>query len=329
MSEIAVVILNYNGRDHLNNFLPSVTQFSGEASIYVIDNHSQDDSLEVISHYPQVQVVSLTTNHGFAKGYNLGLKGIEAKYYVILNSDVEVTKDWLVPLKAFMDQNPDYAVCQPKILDQQNRQKFEYAGAAGGFIDYLGYPFCRGRIFDEIENDEGQYNQMLDILWASGACFMIRSNQFWKHHGFDEDFFAHMEEIDLCWRLYSSGLKAICLPSSKVYHLGGGTLLYGSTKKTYLNFRNGLIMILKNLPFIHLLYILPLRLGLDIVAGIRTLSSSQLFAILKAHIHFYLSFFYHFRKRKKTKKINKRLFGDKILVLNYFILRKRKFTDIQ
>ena len=155
------------------------------------------------------------------------------------------------------------------------------------------------------------------------------SNQFWKHHGFDEDFFAHMEEIDLCWRLYSSGLKAICLPSSKVYHLGGGTLLYGSTKKTYLNFRNGLIMILKNLPFIHLLYILPLRLGLDIVAGIRTLSSSQLFAILKAHIHFYLSFFYHFRKRKKTKKINKRLFGDKILVLNYFILRKRKFTDIQ
>ncbi len=328
MSRVAVAILNYNGADHLQTFLPTLLKYSAEASVYVIDNASTDDSLKILNNYPEVKVIRLTTNFGFAGGYNKGLEQIAAGFYILLNSDVEVTENWIAPMLRFLADHPDYVACQPKVLSWHQKDQFEHAGAAGGFIDYLGYPFCRGRILHQTEQDHGQYDEPTDVLWTSGACMMIRSKTFWEHSGFDEDFFAHMEEIDLCWRIYQHDQKAICLPQSVVYHVGGGTLNYGSPNKTFLNFRNSLIVLCKNLPLIHLLFVLTMRLGLDIVAAISIQSWGHAKAILRANIDFYRSISHHFRKRNRPKRISSKLGGNKWILFLYYIGRKNKYSKL-
>lgn len=329
MIKVAVAILNYNGSDYLKNFLPSVLAYSEEAEVFIIDNASTDDSIDIINvQYPAVKLIQLKKNHGFAEGYNLGLAKINARYFLLLNSDVEVTPHWITPMLEFLENNPEYATCQPKILDLKNRDYFEHAGAAGGFIDYLGYPFCRGRILDVLERDEGQYNDPLDILWTSGACMLIRSETFKRVGGFDSDFYAHMEEIDLCWRIYQNGEKAICLPESKVYHLGGGTLTYGNTHKIYLNFRNSLIMLCKNLPVKDLIFVLLLRLVLDILAGLSLRSLRHMKAILSANWDFYTSIPHHFRKRSHPKRVSNSLLGNKWMVFFFFLKRKKTFSEL-
>ena len=241
----AIVILNWNGRKMLEQYLPSVLEYScDEATVVVADNASTDDSLTFLNaRYPQIQTIVLDQNYGFAEGYNRALKQVEAEYYVLLNSDVEVTPHWLSPLIAYMDSHAEVAACQPKLLSYVNKEKFEYAGASGGYLDRYGYPFCRGRLFDAVETDRGQYDDTAEVLWATGACLFIRSEDYWRVGGLDGRFFAHCEEIDLCWRLNIVGRKVICMPESKVYHLGGGTLPKGNPMKTFLNFRNNLTML--------------------------------------------------------------------------------------
>jgi GT2 family glycosyltransferase len=249
MKSIAVVILNWNGRQLLEKFLPSVLEHSPEAEIYVADNASTDDSASFLANmFPQVKLIINNKNYGYAGGYNECLKEVEEDIYVLLNSDVEVTEGWLQPVIDLFETDPETAIIQPKILDYKNKTHFEYAGAAGGFIDKYGYPFCRGRIFDTIEEDQGQYNDDSQIFWASGACFFIRKNVFRELQGFDEGFFAHQEEIDLCWRAFNKNYKARFCHNSVVYHVGGATLNNSNPQKTYLNFRNSLLMILKNVP---------------------------------------------------------------------------------
>ena len=239
MDKTAIVILNWNGVEMLTRFLPNVLDYSrDEAVVYVADNASTDNSLEVLKmHFPEVRVIVLEKNWGFAEGYNRALEQIEAEYYVLLNSDVEVSHHWLTPLIEFMDNNADVAACQPKLLSMKNRDAFEYAGACGGYLDRYGYPFCRGRVFDTVEYDGGQYDYEAEILWATGACMVVRAADFKRAGGFDARFFAHSEEIDLCWRLRLSGKKIYCIPDSFVYHIGGGTLPKNNPMKTYLNFR--------------------------------------------------------------------------------------------
>ena len=328
MSRVAVAILNYNGADHLKKFLPTLIRYSDGASIYVIDNASTDDSLKVLAEHNAVKVIQLKSNFGYAGGYNKGLEQIDAEYYLLLNSDVEVTENWICPMQKFLDENPKYVACQPKILSWHSRDQFEHAGAAGGFIDFLGYPYCRGRIFHDTEKDHGQYDDPIDVLWTSGACMMIRSATFKEHQGFDADFFAHMEEIDLCWRLYENDLKAICLPQSVVYHVGGGTLKYGSPNKIYLNFRNSLIVLCKNLPFFHLVFALIMRLGLDVVAAISIHSWAHIKAILRANADFYRSIGHHFKKRNRPKRVSGKLGGGKWILILYYIGRKNKYAEL-
>lgn len=277
MYKTAIVILNWNGVKMLTRFLPNVLDYSrNEAVVYVADNASTDNSLEVLKHhFPEVRLVVLDKNYGFADGYNRALEQIEAEYYVLLNSDVEVSHHWLTPLTEFMDNNPDVAACQPKLLSETDRDAFEYAGACGGFIDRYGYPFCRGRIFDTVENDNGQYDYETEILWATGACMMIRAADFRQAGGFDARFFAHSEEIDLCWRLRLMGRKIFCVPDSYVYHIGGGTLPKNNPMKTYLNFRNNLTMLYKNLPDDELRPVMRMRALLDYVAAIQALVSGR------------------------------------------------------
>lgn len=255
------------------SYLPSVIQYSREeASIIVADNASTDGSVQWLrEHHPEVRVIELDKNYGFAEGYNRALKQVEAQYYVILNSDVQVTHHWLTPLIENMDAHEEVAACQPKLLSVADNDSFEYAGAAGGFIDRFGYPFCRGRIFDTVEQDQGQYDEDAEILWATGACLMIRSADFWRAGGFDGRFFAHNEEIDLCWRLHDMGRKIYCYPDSEVFHVGGGTLPKNNPMKTYLNFRNNLTMLYKNLPESDFHYVLRMRWLLDYVAAFATL----------------------------------------------------------
>lgn len=255
------------------SYLPSVIQYSREeASIIVADNASTDGSVQWLrEHHPEVQIIELDKNYGFAEGYNRTLKQVEAQYYVILNSDVQVTHHWLTPLIENMDAHEEVAACQPKLLSVADNDSFEYAGAAGGFIDRFGYPFCRGRIFDSVEQDQGQYDEDAEILWATGACLMIRSDDFWRAGGFDGRFFAHNEEIDLCWRLHDMGRKIYCYPDSEVFHVGGGTLPKNNPMKTYLNFRNNLTMLYKNLPESDFHYVLRMRWLLDYVAAFATL----------------------------------------------------------
>lgn len=277
MDKTAIVILNWNGVKMLTRFLPNVLDYSrDEAVVYVADNGSTDNSLEVLKrHFPEVRLVLLDKNYGFAEGYNRALQQIEAKYYVLLNSDVEVSHHWLTPLTEFMDNNPDAAACQPKLLAETDRDAYEYAGACGGYLDRYGYPFCRGRIFDTVENDNGQYDYETEILWATGACMMIRAEDFMRSGGFDASFFAHSEEIDLCWRLRLMGRKIFCVPGSYVYHVGGGTLPKNNPMKTYLNFRNNLTMLYKNLSDNELRPVMRMRVLLDYIAAFQALLSGR------------------------------------------------------
>ena len=273
---VAVVILNYNGAQMLRRFLPSVLEFSSEAEVVVADNASTDDSLEVMRReFPAVRLVCLDKNHGFADGYNYALREVSADYYLLLNSDVEVTRGWLSPLLAFMDANDDVAACQPKLLSYKEKSLFEYAGAAGGFLDRYGYPFCRGRIFDAVEKDNGQYDSVSEVFWATGAALMIRSADYWSAGGLDGTFFAHMEEIDLCWRLRARGRRIVCVPESVVYHVGGATLNKSNPRKTFLNFRNNLLMLYKNLPVGELAQVMRRRALLDYVAAAKFLLSGN------------------------------------------------------
>lgn len=268
MDKLAIVILNWNGGKMLQRYLPTVLQYSrGDASIYVADNASTDDSLTLLSEFPECNVIRLAKNWGFAEGYNQALRHIDATYYLLLNSDIEVTHHWLTPLIEFMDVHPEVAACQPKLLSIFNKDMFEYAGASGGFLDRFGYPFCRGRIFDTIEQDNGQYDYATEILWATGAALMIRSKDYWEAGGLDSRFFAHNEEIDLCWRLRIRGRKIYCLPESYVFHVGGGTLPKSNPKKTFLNFRNNLTMLYKCLPDSELSSVMRWRWFLDYLAA--------------------------------------------------------------
>ena len=269
MDKLAIVILNWNGETMLRQYLSSVLQYSrDEAVVYVADNASTDGSLQLLENeYSECKVIKLEKNWGFAEGYNKALRQIEAEYYLLLNSDIEVTHHWLTPLIEFMDVHPEVAACQPKLLSVCDKDKFEYAGASGGYLDRFGYPFCRGRIFDTVERDKGQYDYVTEILWATGAALMIRSKDYWEVGGLDGRFFAHNEEIDLCWRLRIRGRKIYCLPDSSVYHVGGGTLPKGNPMKTFLNFRNNLTMLYKCLPDSELRNVMRWRWLLDYLAA--------------------------------------------------------------
>ncbi|KFC22791.1 glycosyltransferase family 2 protein [Epilithonimonas lactis] len=288
----AIAILNWNGKIWLEKFLPSVVQYSPNAEIYVIDNNSTDDSIKFLKlNFPSVKIIENKSNSGFAAGYNEGLKFIKADVYCLLNSDVEVTENWIDPIEKLFAENKDIAAIQPKILDYNQKDKFEFAGAAGGMIDNLGYPYCRGRVFENIEFDNGQYDDETEIFWASGCSLFIRSDDFWKMNGFDERFFAHQEEIDLCWRLKNEGRKIYYCGKSTVYHVGGGTLKKENPEKTYLNFRNNLSMMLKNLPASKVFFILFFRLHLDGYAAFYLAYKNGwrfLWAVLRAHVYFYI-----------------------------------------
>ena len=306
MSNVKVVILNWNGRAHLERYLPSVVQYTmPKFDVVVADNGSTDSSLEyVATQFPAVEIVRLDRNYGFAEGYNRALAQIDAKYYILLNSDVEVTEGWCEPLIEALDADPQLAAVAPKLLADTDRERFEYAGASGGFIDILGYPFCRGRILSTVEIDEGQYDTPREVFWASGAAFACRADVYKSHGGFDGDFFAHMEEIDLCWRMQSSGYRVGIEPRSKVYHLGGGTLNALSPRKTMLNHRNNLAMLYKNLLTAHLFWILPLRLLLDGAAAAGYLVKGKwqgVVAVWKAHMGFY-SMLGSLRQKRQTER---------------------------
>lgn len=285
MDKVAIVILNWNGEKMLKEYLPSVLEYSLEDGgvVYVADNASTDGSILMLrEHFPQVHIIQLEKNWGFAEGYNKALEQIDAELFVLLNSDVEVTHHWLIPLLEFMDNHSEVAFCQPKLLSEQDKNAFEYAGAAGGYLDKYGYPFCRGRIFDTVEDDNGQYDYPAEVLWATGACLMIRAVDYWKAGGLDGRFFAHNEEIDLCWRLYQTGRKIFCFPQSTVYHVGGGTLPKGNPRKTFLNFRNNLTMLWKNLPEEDLRPVMLWRWLLDYVAAWWTLIGQRNLGDFKA-----------------------------------------------
>ena len=269
MEKVAIVILNWNGSKMLSEYLPSVLQYSkDEATIYVADNASTDDSLAMLrAHFPEVRLIELEKNWGFAEGYNKALHQIDAEYYLLLNSDIEVTHHWLTPMIELLDSHQDIAACQPKLLSIFDKDMFEYAGASGGFLDRYGYPFCRGRLFETVERDDGQYDYQTDVLWATGAALMIRSKDYWAVGGLDGRFFAHNEEIDLCWRLRIRGRRIVCLPESYIYHVGGGTLPKGNPMKTFLNFRNNLTMLYKCLPEEDLKSVMRWRWWLDYLAA--------------------------------------------------------------
>ncbi|MGA0556334.1 glycosyltransferase family 2 protein [Larkinella sp. VNQ87] len=291
MDQIAIVILNYNGRSFLERFLPSVLLHADGCPVYVADNHSTDDSVALLREkFPAVRLIQLSINFGYAGGYNAALKEVDARYYLLLNSDVEVSEGWLRPLRELMERNERIAACQPKIRSHAHPHLFEYAGAAGGYIDYLGYPFCRGRLFDTVEEDRQQYDDAREIFWATGACMLVQAEVFHRLDGFDPRFFAHMEEIDWCWRAKNAGYQIWYCPDSTVYHVGGGTLHKSNPRKTFLNYRNSLAMLYKNLPTGHVFLNILIRLVLDGLSGVRLLASGQwrdTLAILQAHFAFY------------------------------------------
>ncbi len=329
--EIAIVILNWNGAVLLEKYLPSVSQFSAGATIYLADNASTDDSIAYVkANYPNVKIIQNTTNGGFAKGYNDALTSVEADVYCLLNSDVEVTPNWLEPIKNLFSKKPEVAIIQPKILDLLQPDYFEYAGAGGGFIDALGYPFCRGRIFQTLEKDLGQYDDTIEIFWATGACLFIRSDIFRELGGFDEDYFAHQEEVDLCWRAKNRGLKIYYLGTSSVYHLGGSTLSNMNPKKTYLNFRNSLFSLVKNLPVERIFPVIIVRLLLDGVAALRFLlqfRGRHSIAVLRAHFSFYFNFVKMYKKRDSHKSLKKYYLATSI-VWSYFVHQIKNFNTL-
>jgi GT2 family glycosyltransferase len=307
-SKVAVVILNWNGKSFLEKFLPTVIKYSSNAQIIVVDNQSSDDSVSYLKiHFPEIRIIINPSNDGFATGYNLALKQVEAECYVLLNSDVEVTENWIEPIIDLMDSNKQIAACQPKILDYNNKTTFEYAGASGGFIDKYGYPFCRGRIFNALEEDKGQYNTAKEVFWATGACMFVRAEAFWKVGGFDDDYFAHMEEIDVCWRMKNIGYQIYVEPKSHVYHVGGGTLNKLSPRKTFLNFRNNLITLTKNASSRFLFFKIIYRMILDGVAAFKFLiegHSSHFIAVIKAHFSFYTLLPSTLKKRDEMRLMN-------------------------
>ena len=325
--KIAVVILNWNGKKLLEQFLPSVVENSPEATIYVADNNSSDDTISyVTTHFPSVQIIKNDYNFGFAQGYNEALQLVDADIFVLVNSDVEVTQNWLQPILETFKNEPNTAIIQPKILDYKRKDYFEYAGAGGGFIDQYGYPYCRGRVFETLEKDCGQYNDTCEIFWASGACFFIRSSVYRELNGFDGDFFAHQEEIDLCWRAKNKNYSIKYNGLSTIYHVGGATLNEESPKKTFLNFRNSLFMLTKNLPKEKLFRMIFFRMVLDGIAGIRFLFQGKfthLFAVLKAHFHYY-----HLIKRNLNKRGEFQVtsyFERKSIAYDYFINKRHNF----
>lgn len=335
MDKVAVVILNWNGKNHLQNFLPSVVKYSGgsDVCVYLADNGSTDDSVDFVTQsFPEVRIILLDKNYGFAGGYNRALKQVEAQYYVILNSDVEVTLNWLKPVIELMDSDNNIAAVQPKIKAYNNKTSFEYAGAAGGFVDHFGYPFCRGRILNVIEEDRGQYNDIREVMWATGACLYFRSDVFRELGGFDDDFFAHMEEIDLCWRAKNAGYKVMYCGASEIFHVGGGTLPNDNPRKLYLNFRNNLFLLVKNLPKGKFLTTLIARMILDGVAAFKFLFGGSFWGfwvVFKAHIHFYNKLPKYLRMRKSLElpsEFHKEVY-QKSLVFNFFIKRKTHFQD--
>ena len=325
--KIAVVILNWNGAKLLEQFLPSIVAFSNEANVYVADNASTDNSIQVIKEqFPTVKIIQNDGNYGFAKGYNIALKNVEEEFYALVNSDIEVTQNWLASIVSLFEKEKEIGIIQPKILDFKNKELFEYAGAAGGFIDKYGYPFCRGRIFETLEKDNQQYDNETEIFWASGACFFVRKEVFRKLNGFDEDFFAHQEEIDLCWRAFNLNYKIKYTYKSTVYHVGGATLKEGNPRKTFLNFRNSLLMLTKNLPKNKLISVLLIRMILDGIAGFQFIFKGKFnhfSAILKAHYSFYGLISKMLKKRSENQKQN--YYYTKSIVYNYFVKNGKVF----
>ncbi len=332
---VSIVLLNWNGKEHLRTFLPSVLASTyANKRVIVADNGSTDDSIIFLKqNFPQVELLISPFNEGFAKGYNTALRQVKSDFYVLLNNDVEVTPGWIEPIIELMEADKDIAVCQPKLLDYNNRLQFEYAGACGGWIDTLGYPFARGRVFEQLEEDQGQYQTAQACFWASGASMFVRADIFNKVGGLDEYFFAHQEEIDFCWRIQLAGYKVYIEPRSVVYHLGGGTLSKGNRLKNYLNFRNNLVMLAKNLPFWNALVIFPIRFGLDALAAWRgLLGGDRLFFISIFHAHLY---FFKWIIVDRTKSVfpisrkgsvNGKYTGS--IVWQHFIKKKSIFSEI-
>ena len=339
MDKVAIVILNWNGEKMLKQYLPSVLNYSrDEAAVYVADNASTDASLALLrEHFPEVRLITLEKNWGFAEGYNKALGQIEAEYYLLLNSDIEVTHHWLTPMIELLDSHQDIAACQPKLLSIFDKDMFEYAGASGGFLDKYGYPFCRGRIFDTIERDNGQYDYQTDILWATGAALMIRSKDYWEAGGLDGRFFAHNEEIDLCWRLRIRGRRIVCVPESYVYHVGGGTLPKGNPMKTFLNFRNNLTMLYKCLPDEELGRVMCWRWVLDYLAAWEMLllkrNLGDFKAVYRARRAFkrWIKDFAEDRRKIQTGRVAKEIPEQKdcSLLWQYYVKGRKTFSSIQ
>ena len=329
--KLAIVILNWNGKVLLEKFLPSLIKYSLNHDIYVVDNASTDYSVKFLeSNYPNINCIKFSQNLGFAAGYNESLKQINADLYCLLNSDVEVTKNWLHPIIDIFQNEGNTHIIQPKVLDYNKKNYFEYAGAGGGFIDKLGYPYCRGRIFDSIEKDKGQYNDRTEIFWASGACFFISATCYKNLGGFDNTFFAHMEEIDLCWRAKNKGYKIEYIGNSTVFHVGGASLDYSNPKKTYLNFRNSLFTLVKNTQY-QLIIVVYLRLLLDGLAGIKFLfqgRSNHTFAIIKAHMSFYQALPRLIKFRIQTNKTSKPKNILSSIVWSHFVIKIKKFNNL-
>ncbi|UAY53734.1 glycosyltransferase family 2 protein [Ferruginibacter albus] len=332
---VAIVILNWNGKHFLQQFLPSVlaTTYNNKR-IIVADNASTDDSVSFLQqNFPSVEIIQNSSNEGFAKGYNTALKQVQSDYYVLLNSDVEVTPDWIEPIIELMKNDATIAVCQPKILSFANKNEFEYAGACGGWIDNLGYPFAVGRIFDAVEKDNGQYNAVRPCFWASGAAFFVKANVYHELNGLDDFLFAHQEEIDFCWRAQSAGYKIYVQPNSIVYHVGGGTLPTGNNRKVFLNFRNNLILLAKNLSFGNAVWKIPFRFLLDWLAAVMELlkgNGGYFIAVIKAHFHFISWRLFHKKRSVFTKINNRNLEGvyKGSIVWQYFIKKKSTFSEI-
>ncbi|MCT4602703.1 MAG: glycosyltransferase family 2 protein [Marinifilum sp.] len=339
MNKIGIVILNWNGKELLEKFLPSVVNHSKRewAEVIVADNASTDNSIAFLDQkYPDIRTIKLDINYGFAEGYNRALAQLDHEYFVLLNSDVEVTENWLDSIYQQFESNADIAAAQPKIKAYNSKTDFEYAGAAGGFIDYLGYPFCRGRILDVIEEDKGQYDTNIDVLWASGAAMFIRSEIYKNTGGLDGDFFAHMEEIDLCWRIKNQGHRIICDTNSTVYHVGGATLPNHSSRKLFLNFRNNLLMLYKNLSSNTLISTFFFRMILDGVAAFKFLLGGEFAnfaAVFKAHMSFYTMIGKFRKKRKELLPLvitnhHKEIYRNSI-IFDYFIRSKKSYSEIE
>jgi len=332
--KIAVVILNWNGRKFLEKFLPGVIAHSRDmAEIIIADNFSSDDSLLFLeNNYPEIKTIKLDDNYGFASGYNLALRQISADYYVLLNSDIEVTSDWIRPVIELMEADSRIAACQPKIRSYNEPEKFEYAGAAGGFIDKYGYPFCQGRLFQSLETDQGQYDSAREVFWATGACMFVKAGIYHELGGLDDDFFAHMEEIDFCWRAKNQGYKIMYCPDSTIFHIGGGTLPKNNSRKTYLNIRNNIIMLYKNLEEKRLYSVMAARIILDYIAAVKFLIDGgfkDMIAVIRAHFYFWWHLTKLRKKREKIShnKVSQIYWGN--IVLQHYLHRKKSFGELE